>query len=83
MTPAEFTEARQALGLKRSELARVLRTTARSIRGWENDGDTQWREIPFAIAMLMTLAVKSAMVRRALKIHGKGEQAAPRRSPGG
>ena len=73
MTPSEFTEARQALGLKRSELARLFETTDRTVRAWENDADTKWRAIPFAVAMLLRLAVKYPKVRRELGI--KGQQA--------
>jgi DNA-binding XRE family transcriptional regulator len=73
MTPEEFTGARQALGLRRSELARLLETTDRTVRAWENDAlsDTKWRAIPFAVAMLMRLAVKYPKVRRELGIKGK------------
>lgn len=73
MTPAELTAAREALGLKRIELARLFETTDRTVRAWENGegADTKWRPIPFAVAMLMRLAVKSAMVRRELGIKGK------------
>lgn len=78
MTPTEFGEARQALGLKRAELARLFQTTDRTVRAWENDADTKWREIPFAVAMLMRLAVKYPMVRRELgiKTPGQGRKAA-------
>lgn len=79
MTPQELTDSREALGLKRTELARLLQTTDRTVRAWENDGDTKWREIPFAVAMLVKLAVKFPMVRRELGIHAradKGKQAA-------
>ena len=79
MTPEEFTAARQALGLKRIELARLFETTDRTVRAWENDvsTDTKWRAIPFAVAMLIKLAVKYPKVRRELgiKARPKGEQA--------
>lgn len=78
MTPAELTEARQALGLRRIELARLFETTDRTVRAWENDvdTDTKWRPIPFAVAMLIKLAVKYPKVRRELGIKArKGEQA--------
>ena len=79
MTPQELTDAREALGLKRSELARLLETTTRTVLAWEKDTDTKWREIPFAVAMLMKLAVKYPKVRHELGIktpRAKGEQAA-------
>ena len=81
MTPQELTDAREALGLKRTELARLFETTDRTVRAWENDSDsdTKWREIPFAVAMLIKLAVKYPKVRRELGIRTakspKGEQA--------
>ena len=81
MTPQELTAARQALGLKRSELARLLETTARTVQAWENDVDTKWREIPFAVAMLIKLAIKYPKVRHELGIktpRAKGEQAQAR-----
>lgn len=71
MTPEQFTQAREALGLKRIELARLFETTDRTVRAWENDADTKWRAIPFAVAMLIKLAVKSPMVRRELGIRHK------------
>lgn len=78
MTAEELTAARQALGLKRIELARLFHTTDRTVRAWENGegADTKWREIPFAVAMLIKLAVKSAMVRRELGI-GRPKPAGP------
>ena len=75
MTPEELKQARAALGLKRSQFARLFRTTDRTVRAWENDGDTKWREIPFAVALLVELAVKSPMVRRELQARLKGQQA--------
>lgn len=80
MTPAELMEAREALGLKRSQFARLFQTTDRTVRAWENDGDTKWREIPFAVATLVRLALKLPAVRRELGIailkapRAKGEQ---------
>lgn len=79
MSPDEFKQAREALGLKRSQFARLFQTTDRTVRAWENDGDTKWREIPFAVATLVKLAVKFPMVRRELGIQSarpKGKQAA-------
>lgn len=82
MTPAEFTEARQALGLRRSELARLFETTDRTVRAWENDVDTKWRPIPFAVATLIRLAVKYPKIRHELGIKAKqSQQAKARRSP--
>ena len=81
MTPEELTTARQALGLKRIQLARLMHTTDRTVRAWENGegADTKWREIPFAVAMLIKLALKSAMVRRELGILWPPQT--PRRAP--
>ena len=80
MSPDEFTQAREALGLTRADLARLFQTTDRTVRAWENDADsdTKWRAIPFAVAALMTLAVKYPKVRRELgiKTTRKGKQAA-------
>lgn len=80
MTPEELTQAREALGLRQIELARLLETTGRTVRAWEN-GTPRWR-IPFAVAALMRLAVKSAMVRRELGIksapRAQGQQTPPR-----
>lgn len=77
MTPAEITEAREALGLRRVDLARLFRVTDRTVRNWENDADMKFREIPFTAAALLRLAVKSAMVRRELGIQTrKSKQAA-------
>jgi DNA-binding transcriptional regulator YiaG len=73
MTSSELTQAREALGLTRSELARLLETTDRSVRAWENDADTQWREIPFAVAALLRLAVKYPQVRHDLGIFARDE----------
>jgi DNA-binding transcriptional regulator YiaG len=77
MTPDEFTQAREALGLTRADLARLFQTTDRTVRAWENDADTKWRAIPFAVAMLMTFAVKYPKVRRELGIKAlkKSQQA--------
>ncbi|WP_188911900.1 helix-turn-helix domain-containing protein [Aureimonas endophytica] len=36
MTPAEFKEARQTLGLSISQLARILDSAERSVRYWED-----------------------------------------------
>lgn len=71
MTPAEFIAARETLGLTRADLARLFQTTDRTVRAWENDADTKWREIPFAVATLMTLAVKYPKVRRELGIKAR------------
>ena len=84
MTPAELTEARQALGLRRSELARLFETTDRTVRAWENGegADTKWRPIPFAIATLIKLAVKYPKIRHELGIKTRqSQQAKARRSP--
>jgi DNA-binding transcriptional regulator YiaG len=37
MSPSEFKEARQRLGLSGPQLARILNTDARTIRKWEAD----------------------------------------------
>ena len=37
MTPSQFKQARQSLGLSQSELAAILNTTDRTVRKWEND----------------------------------------------
>jgi DNA-binding transcriptional regulator YiaG len=71
MTSQELTEAREALGLKRIDLARLFETTDRTVRAWENDVDTKWRPIPFAVATLIRLAVKYPTVRRELGIKAK------------
>lgn len=84
MSPEEITQARKALGLRRIELARLFETTDRTVRAWENDvsTDTKWRPIPFAVAMLLKLAVKYPTVRRELgiktKARDKGAQAPAR-----
>jgi transcriptional regulator with XRE-family HTH domain len=68
LKPDEFTQAREALGLTRADLAGLFQTTDRTVRAWENDADTKWREIPFAVAVLMTMALKYPNVRRELGI---------------
>lgn len=75
MTSEELKQARETLGWKRSQFARLFQTTDRTVRAWENDSDTKWRAIPFAVAMLVELAVKSPMVRRELQARLKGQQA--------
>ena len=39
MTPAKFKEHRYDLALTQEELARILNTTARTIRRWETEDD--------------------------------------------
>lgn len=41
MTPKEFRDARQSLGLSQSELGRVLGVNPRTVRKWEHDNGTR------------------------------------------
>lgn len=41
MTPAQFKQARQSLGLSSAELGRILNTDPRTIRRWESEGDAR------------------------------------------
>lgn len=80
MNPDEFRQAREALGLKGLDFARIFHVSDRTVRAWES-GATRWR-IPFATAMLIKLAVKFPQVRRELgivakKAANKGQSAAP------
>jgi DNA-binding transcriptional regulator YiaG len=79
MTPAELTEAREALGLRSIDFARTFQISDRTLRAWEA-GAPRWR-IPFATATLIKLAVKFPQVRRALgiakKAADKGQSATP------
>lgn len=43
MTPGEFKEARQKLGLSLSEAARILDVDPRTIRKWEAEAGTNAR----------------------------------------
>jgi DNA-binding XRE family transcriptional regulator len=81
LTADEFRQAREALGLKGLDFARIFHVTDRTVRAWESDTPTKWR-IPFATAMLIKLAVKFPQVRRELgivakKAANKGQSAAP------
>ena len=40
MTPAEFKEARQNLGLSQAQLGRILKTAPQTIRKWEMNPET-------------------------------------------
>ena len=46
MTPAEFKEARQKLGLTQSQMANVLDSDARAIRAIESDPETSKHRRP-------------------------------------
>lgn len=59
MTKEECRTARRELDLSIDGLARILKTTGRSVRRWE-DGT---REVPGPADVLITLMVKSRMVR--------------------
>lgn len=39
MTPTQFKEARNTLGLSQSQLGKILNTDPRTIRKWESEGD--------------------------------------------
>ena len=41
MTPAQFKEARHALGLSVARLARILNVDPRTVRRWEADDGTR------------------------------------------
>ena len=41
MTPQQFKEARQKLGLTQRELADILNSNPRTVRHWETDDDTR------------------------------------------
>jgi len=41
MTPQEFRNARQSLGLSQSELGRMLGVNPRTVRKWEHDNGTR------------------------------------------
>lgn len=70
MTPEELTQARAKLGLTARAFAPIFGVTDRTVRAWEN-GDSNAREIPRAIALLVKLAVKYPAVRRELGIAKK------------
>lgn len=57
MTPSEFRQAREALGLTQSELARALKMTgrdsARTIRKWENGNPPPPGPAQVAIELLL------------------------------
>jgi DNA-binding transcriptional regulator YiaG len=62
VTPAEAKLARRQLGLSVDGLARVLKTTGRSVRRWE-DGT---REVPGPADVLLTLLMNHRVVQRLL-----------------
>ena len=41
MTPQQFKEARQKLGLTQSQLGHILNSNPRTVRKWETDDDTR------------------------------------------
>jgi len=41
MTPTQFKQARNSLGLSSSQLGLILNTDKRTIRKWESEGDTR------------------------------------------
>ena len=62
MTPADAKLCRRQLGLSVDGLARVQKTTGRSVRRWE-DGS---REVPGPADVLLTLLSNHIVVRRLL-----------------
>ena len=41
MTPTQFKQARNSLGLSSAQLGLILNTDKRTIRKWESEGDTR------------------------------------------
>jgi transcriptional regulator with XRE-family HTH domain len=67
MTPAEFTAAREKLGLSKEALARILGVSSgRTVRWWESGG----RPVtgPVALAMRLLLERKEAHRRGLLRV---------------
>ena len=50
MTPEQFKEARQSLGLSQYQLGEVLNTNPSTIRKWEMAGDQSTRRSPNPVA---------------------------------
>lgn len=57
MTPADFRNARKALGLSQKEMAKALRLSEkngdRSIRIWESEGNTVPGPVQVAVEFMM------------------------------
>lgn len=57
MTPADFRNARKALGLSQKEMARALRLSEkngdRSIRIWESEGNTVPGPVQVAVEFML------------------------------
>jgi DNA-binding transcriptional regulator YiaG len=57
MTPADFRNARKALGLSQKEMAKVLRLSEkngdRSIRIWESEGNTVPGPVQVAVEFML------------------------------
>lgn len=69
MTSREFAAARQALGLTGEQVAAMLQTHLRTVRGWEQGmRNGAPAEVPHPVALLMRLAVKYPAVRRDIGI---------------
>lgn len=62
MIPAEFREARRALGLSQKGMAQALRMSpsngARSIRNWETDGNTVPGPVQVAVGFMLGDAIR-------------------------
>jgi len=62
LTPAEFKEARQALGLTQAEMGKALRLSGdggRSVRKWENNEREISEPVSLAVTYLLQLQSNS------------------------
>jgi DNA-binding transcriptional regulator YiaG len=71
MTPTQFKDARERLGLSQAELSLVFGVaTDRTVRRWEA-GE---RDIPGPVIVLMKLIMRSAEARQILGLRLHGDQ---------
>lgn len=64
MSPAQLKAARKKLGLSADELAKLVGVSSRSMTRYESGR----RETPYAIGLLLSLAMRFKAVRRDLGI---------------
>jgi len=63
MTPSEFKQARNDLGLSLSQLGEILKTDPRSIRRWEADPSLSTSRPPNPIACQVLRWLKSGELK--------------------
>src|SRR5262252_6989661 len=74
MTAAEFRLARKALKLTFADVSRLFELNERTVRGWERGKrNGKPAPVPYAISLLMRLAVKHGIIRRELGIGSAGQ----------